>query len=347
MISDEVRRLLRYRRLALITILVTLGLIMLGAGVRLTDAGLGCPDWPGCYGHLTPTSAADKISAAVAEQGGEHGPVSMEKAWREMVHRYVAVGLGLLVIALVVLGWRWRRDLPGSPWFVTALLAVVILQGFFGKWTVTLLLKPAIVTGHLLGAMLTLGLLTWLWRRLAEARVDDRPVARPGLRALALLGLFAVIAQITLGGWTSTNYAALACSDLPLCQGRWWPDSDFEHGFHIVRELGEAPDGTPLSTRALTAIHLAHRIGAIVVTVCIVILAFAVRSSRHTRVFYGPLLTVLGLQVMLGLSNIWFELPLAVAIAHTGGAGLLLMMVVMVNYRLTQPARIPRPTGTP
>jgi len=166
-------RLAIYRNLAVITVFITLGLIMLGAGVRLTDAGLGCPDWPGCYGKLSPVHAKEEIAQAVAAQGGEHGPVSMGKAWREMIHRYIAMGLGLLIIGLAVLGWKWRRDLPAGPWLATALVGVVIMQGLFGKWTVTLLLKPAIVTGHLLGGMLTLALLVWLWRRVAEHSPDQ------------------------------------------------------------------------------------------------------------------------------------------------------------------------------
>ncbi len=337
------RRLAIYRRLSLLTLLITLALIMLGAWVRLTDAGLGCPDWPGCYGHLTPFHAADKISAAVAEQGGEHGPVSMGKAWREMLHRYIASGVGLLVIALVILGWRWRQSLPASPWFATILLAVVILQGFFGKWTVTLLLKPAIVTGHLLGGMLTLGMLVWLWRRVAEVDRRQPAMAGTGLRGLALTALFAVIAQIALGGWTSTNYAALACPDLPRCQGAWWPDADFEHGFHVIRELGETPEGTPLASNALTAIHLVHRIGALVVLAMIAWLALALRRVDRYAGFAGPLLLIVCAQFLLGLSNVWFSLPLSVAVAHTGGAAILLSMVVMVNYRVHQPARMAAP----
>lgn len=261
---------------------------MLGAGVRLTDAGLGCPDWPGCYGKLTPAHAADSIDAAVAAQGGEHGPVSMGKAWREMIHRYIASGLGLLIIALMVLAWKWRRDLPGDPWLATALVAVVILQGLFGKWTVTLLLKPAIVTGHLLGGMLTLAMLVWLWRRLAEpaqersvvagppadvssrsvqasgadqpsaggqARIGQagtgplgvghagvRPRAAGMLRVALAAGLLALIVQIFLGGWTSTNYAALACNEFPTCQQQqWWPQADWSDAFHLTRELGQTP----------------------------------------------------------------------------------------------------------
>ncbi|MEZ5658991.1 MAG: COX15/CtaA family protein [Burkholderiaceae bacterium] len=206
----------RYSMLVAATALLTFALIMLGAYVRLSDAGLGCPDWPGCYGHLTPTMAAEKIHAEVSRQGGEHGPVSMGKAWREMVHRYVASLLGLVIIALAVLAWRWRRQLAGGPWLPTALVGVVVLQGLFGMWTVTLLLKPAIVTGHLIGGLLTLSLLVWLWQR--ERLGGPSRVDVGGLAPWVFIGLFALVAQISLGGWTSTNYAALACTDLPTCQ---------------------------------------------------------------------------------------------------------------------------------
>lgn len=315
---------------------------MLGAGVRLTDAGLGCPDWPGCYGTLSPAHAAEQINAAVAEQGGEHGPVSMGKAWKEMVHRYIAMGLGFLIIGLMWLGWVWRRDLPGSPWLATVLVGVVSLQGLFGKWTVTLLLKPAIVTGHLLGGMLTLALLVWLWRRSAE---HNRPVPEPkatgqaptswlSLRLIGSAGLVALTMQIALGGWTSTNYAALACTDLPTCQGKWWPDADFSHAFHLTRELGQTPEGEPLAFNALTAIHLTHRIGAIVATASLLWLVFAAWRRPALKQLGSLLLIALIAQVSLGFINVLYSLPLSVAIAHNGGAAVLVMIVVMIKYRV-------------
>ncbi len=328
-----------YRRLIAFATVLTLALVMLGAWVRLTDAGLGCPDWPGCYGKLTPTQAKAQIEQAVLAQGGEHGPVSLGKAWREMVHRYVASFLGLVIIAIAALAWRLRRAIGQSPWLATVLVGVVVLQGLFGKWTVTLLLKPAIVTGHLIGGMLVLSMLVWLWlRQLPPARyVDAEPVAalaRPALLALAL-----VAGQIFLGGWVSTNYAALACTDFPTCQGAWWPPANFEDGFHFVRELGKTGDGENLPLQALTAIHLAHRIGAVAVLLGVGWLGWRAARTVGVQAAGGLLLAVLAAQWALGLSNVWFSLPLPVAVAHNGGAALLLALVLVLNFKALQARR--------
>jgi cytochrome c oxidase assembly protein subunit 15 len=320
-------------------VVLTLCLIMMGAWVRLTDAGLGCPDWPGCYGHLTPTQASDKIAAAVEQQGGEHGPVSMGKAWREMLHRYVAVALGAIVLFVAGYSiWR-RRVLRQSPLPALLLLAVVILQGMFGKWTVTLLLKPAIVTGHLIGGMLVFSMLLWLWlrQRPPPAWIDPEPVA--ALRWPAGIALLAVACQIFLGGWVSTNYAALACTDLPTCQGRWWPDANFADGFHFVRELGRTGDGEFLPMQALTAIHLTHRIGAIVVALAVGWAGWRTWRGSGMRGLGLLLLAMLAVQWSLGLANVAFSLPLAVAVGHNGGAAVLLGLIVVLNFRAWQAAR--------
>jgi cytochrome c oxidase assembly protein subunit 15 len=322
-----------HRRLVALTAAITFGLIMLGAYVRLTDAGLGCPDWPGCYGSLTPAQASEHIARAVDEQGGEHGPVSMGKAWREMVHRYIASGVGLLILAIAWAAVRQRRAWQRSPLLALSLVGVVVLQGLFGKWTVTLLLKPAIVTGHLVGGLLTLVLLVWLWLREGPpARyLDAEPVA--ALRPLATLALLLIVVQVLLGGWTSTNYAALACTDLPTCQGAWWPEVNFRDAFHVVRELGRTGDGQMLPAQALTAIHLAHRLGAIAVTLVAGWLAVRALRTDGLRGLGVALLVVLAAQVALGLSNVWFSLPLPVAVAHNGGAALLLVLGVVLNFR--------------
>ena len=305
---------------------------MLGAYVRLSDAGLGCPDWPGCYGKLTPAAAAHEINRAVADQGGEHGWVSMSKAWKEMGHRYFASLLGLAIIAIAWIAVRQRKVLAQSPTLALMLVVVVIMQGLFGKWTVTLLLKPAIVTGHLMGGMLTFGLLVWLWQRQQPPRryVDAEPIA--ALRGPALFALILLIGQIFLGGWTSTNYAALACSDLPTCQGRWWPETNFADAFHMFRELGKTADGAGLPVAALTAIHLSHRIGAILLTVCLLWLSRRVLALPELRGIGIAILGVLGLQVLLGLSNVYFGLPLPVAVFHNGGAAVLLGVMVVLNF---------------
>jgi cytochrome c oxidase assembly protein subunit 15 len=315
------------------TVVLTLVLIMLGAFVRLTDAGLGCPDWPGCYGNLTPLGAKEEIAKAVAEQGGEHGAVSMGKAWREMIHRYIAKILGLVIIVIAFVAWRRREQLGQSPALPVALVGVVILQGIFGMWTVTLLLKPAIVTGHLIGGLITFSLLLWLWlRQLPQPRyVDAEPVA--ALSGAALVGLVLLSVQIFLGGWTSTNYAALACTDLPTCQGAWWPDANFADAFHVFRELGKTGDGEFLPMQALTAIHLMHRIGAVVVLVALGWLGHRVMRTEGMRGLGAAILVVLALQWLLGLSNVYWSLPLPVAVAHNGGAALLLGLLVVLNFR--------------
>jgi len=337
-----------YRKLILLAVLVTLCLIPFGAWVRLTDAGLGCPDWPGCYGKLTPTRAIDEISRAVDVQGGEHGPVSLGKAWREMAHRYVASALGFLL--LIIAGWAVarRESLKQSPALALVIVGLVILQGMFGKWTVTLLLKPAIVTGHLIGGMTLLALLTWLALRQFGGTVasrtgswlspvDPEPLAR--LLPYARIGLVLLAVQIVLGGWVSTNYAALACTDLPTCQGSWWPSMKMSEGFHIARELGKTATGEGLSLQALTAIHWVHRLGAVVITLWIAGLAWATVRAGALRLGLG-LVGGLVLQVVLGLSNVWFGLPLPVAVAHNASAGLLLMVIVVLNFRANLAARI-------
>lgn len=322
-----------FRRLVGFTVVLTMCLIMIGAWVRLTDAGLGCPDWPGCYGKLFPSQAKEQIAQAVAEQGGEHGPVSMGKAWREMGHRYVAKILGLLIIGIAIVAWVRRREFQQSPALPVWLVGVVILQGLFGMWTVTLLLKPAIVTGHLLGGMLTFALLLWLWlRQLPQPRyLDAEPVA--ALAGPAAVGLVFVALQIFLGGWTSTNYAALACTDLPTCQGAWWPEMNFRDAFHFFRELGMTGDGQILPVEALTAIHLIHRIGAVVVLVVIGWLGWRVARTDGTGGLGLAILVALAVQWLLGLSNVYFSLPISVAVAHNGGAAVLLGLLVVLNFR--------------
>lgn len=326
---------MNFKKLVVFTTILTFGLIMLGAYVRLSDAGLGCPDWPGCYGKLSPIHAAQEISAAVQEQGGTHGPVSQPKAWKEMVHRYIASFLGLLIIAIAIMAWRKREELQQSPWLATILVGVVCLQGAFGAWTVTMLLKPAIVTGHLIGGMTVLGLLTWLWlRQTTPARTVTPPRDQTHLKVLARLGFLAVACQIILGGWVSTNYAAVVCTDFPTCQGSYWPQMEFDHAFHVVRELGETADGEMLNVSSLTAIHMMHRIGAIIVTLIVGALALALWRHPGTQVLGIKVAAVLALQIAMGIGNVVFHLPLPLAVAHNGGAALLLITMILVNYRV-------------
>jgi cytochrome c oxidase assembly protein subunit 15 len=334
-------RAVKLRTVVYVTTLLTLLLVTLGAYVRLTDAGLGCPDWPGCYGKLSPLHAEAEISDV--HSVAPSGPVSQPKAWREMLHRYVASLVGAMVLAIliqVVLNRRrggLEEDDPGRAiGLPIALLGFVILQGLFGKWTVTLLLKPVIVTMHLLGGMLILAMLTWLSARFCRLPTAGRPAEARFLRPWAMLGLFLLVVQIALGGWVSANYAALACIDFPMCHGQWAPEMDFANGFQLQRELGMTAEGAPLSNLALNAIHWSHRVGALLVFVYLGGLAYFVSRMHGLRRYGSAIIAALLLQVALGISNVVAMLPLPLAVAHNAGAALLLMAVVMLNFALKE-----------
>lgn len=321
----------RYRRIVFLTWFLTLDLIMFGAFVRLTDSGLGCPDWPGCYGSVTPIGALDSIREAVKVM--PDGPVTLPKAWIEMIHRYVGALLGFLIIMIVALGWRNRAVLGYSPKLAIATLVAVCIQGAFGAWTVTHLLMPAVVTAHLFGGMTLLGMMTWLAAR-------ERTYAKPAAATLtyrlwAIFGVLLLAVQIVLGGWVSTNYAALACMDFPTCHGSWIPEMDMRNGFSVVRGLGEMPNGEMISQTALTAIHWAHRNFAFVVFAVLGILAWRLLSDQGTR---GParlVLVLLGAQLFTGLTTIFFHWPLLIAVLHNGGAAGLVLATVTIVYRLS------------
>jgi cytochrome c oxidase assembly protein subunit 15 len=321
-----------FRKLVWFAVIYTFVVVVVGAYVRLSDAGLGCPDWPGCYGELTPHLAQDDIAKAVEDQGGTHGPVSLGKAWKEMFHRYIAGGLGLVILAIAVTAWLRRRELRQSPLLATSLLVLVMFQAALGMWTVTLLLKPVIVTLHLLGGLATLALLAWLGLR--QETFKPVPAAAMRLRPWALLTLLIVIGQIMLGGWVSTNYAALACVDFPTCHGQWLPEMDFYHGFQLVRELGMTAAGTHLSYDAITAIHWTHRVGAVVTFLCAGGFALVLLRTAGLARYGAVLLAVLLLQVALGIANVVAGLPLAVAAAHNAGAAILLVTAVVINFAL-------------
>ncbi len=321
-----------YRRLVFSALTLTILVIVFGAFVRLSDAGLGCPDWPGCYGQLSPAHAAEQI--ADAQSVSPQGPVSMPKAWKEMIHRYLAATLGFIILVIAAMAWRRRGEQDVRTAVAVSLVGVVIFQGLLGKWTVTLLLKPAIVTGHLLGGLTTMALLTLLALRAAGV---PRHTVPAGLVRWARLCLVLVIGQIVLGGWTSTNYAALACTDFPTCHGSWWPQMDIANAFHVVRELGMTADGELLSHEALTAIHWMHRVGAALVSVALVILSARLFFAGRRAMALAVGVMLLG-QVALGIGNVVMSLPLAMAVAHNAGAALLLLTMVIVNERLL-PAR--------
>ena len=356
-------------RLARIGTLLALLVVVIGAWVRLTDAGLGCPDWPGCYGKLVVTESTREAAEAFPER-----PLDVGKAWREMIHRYLATGLGLICLIMAGVAWFNRRDPEQPTRLAYLLLAVVIFQGLLGMWTVTLLLQPVIVMAHLLGGLTTLGLLFWLgdWRRalssmasgaftLTANRADgtmdgpsasrtsgpisgleNGPAPEPAsaraataLRRLALAGATVLVVQIALGGWTSANYAALACPDFPTCQTRWWPPvTDFREGFVLWRELGVDYEGGVLDNPARVAIHFSHRLGAIAATIMLGLLGWMMARRPRLRPDGIAVLGALGVQLVLGASIIIYSVPLSIAVAHNGVAALLLLAVLNANQRI-------------
>ncbi|MBI5330930.1 MAG: COX15/CtaA family protein [Betaproteobacteria bacterium] len=312
----------RYARLAGLTAFLAFDLILFGSFTRLTDSGLGCPDWPGCYGEANPLAAETPILAAQAHLPS--GPVTWAKAWIEMVHRYFAMGLGVLALALAGLAWRrWRRGTAQRPWLAFGVLVAVCVQGAFGAFTVTLKLQPAIVTLHLLGGLFVLALLT----RLALARQPAPAHAGRIPRRLAGFALAALTLQIGLGGWVSSNYAVLACPDFPLCHGVWLPPMEFSQAFTFWRPLGMTAEGEWLAFPSLVAIHWVHRLGALVTVLILSALIWRVWRLGLTRWARAATL-LLCLQGLTGLTNVVWQWPLPLAVAHTGGAALLVMALV-------------------
>ena len=321
----------KYRKLIAVTVALTFELIMFGAFTRLTDSGLGCPDWPGCYGHANPLLAHADIKAA--EIAMPTGPVTIQKAWIEMVHRYLAMSVGLLIAAQMLIAWVRRKQLNTAPWLSTFLLFFVGLQGAFGAWTVTLKLQPVIVTTHLL---LGMGLLALLGASL-EQQTRSRQLlvtASPVLIRSASLALFLVFIQIALGGWVSTNYAALACADYPLCNGQAIPAMDFEHGFHLWRELGKTIDGDFLPFNALVAIHWVHRNFAPFVAMACLWAAYSASRVAGVEKLGRYLFIAIVAQFLIGVSTVYFSWPLLLAVLHNGGAATLVLLLTMLNYRI-------------
>jgi cytochrome c oxidase assembly protein subunit 15 len=319
-----------FQRLARIGAVLALAVVMLGAYVRLSDAGLGCPDWPGCYGRLVvphPATSAEELGIEYTR------PLEAGKAWREMIHRYLASSLGIICLALAAIAWRNRRD-PAQPKFVpAALVALIIFQGLLGMWTVTLLLKPIVVVAHLLGGIATLALLA----SLGNWRSTRFPSPTPALRALGMAAAAALVLQISLGGWTSSNYAALACPDFPTCQTQWWPAiADFKEAFVLWRGIGIDYEGGVLDHPARVAIHFTHRLGAVLAAVLIALLGFHLLRETATRADGAAVVAVLALQLCLGVSIVWFGVPLGVAVLHNGVAALLLLAVINANQRIRQ-----------
>ncbi len=316
--------------------------VVLGAYTRLMDAGLGCPDWPGCYGHLWMPTTAEQI--ARADAAFPDMPFEADKAWPEVVHRYVAGTLGLLILAIAILSWKHRREPEQPVKLPFFLLILVIWQALFGMWTVTLNLWPKIVLIHLLGGFATLSLL-WL----LSLRLQNVPWPQPSvslrhwvkLKPLAMIGMLLLIVQIALGGWVSANYAALACPDLPTCQNQWLPPMDFAAGFSFL-EIGPNYLGGQLDGEARVAIHFTHRIGALVVTAYLLFLImqlYRYAGGTPLKTLAHTILALLVIQVLLGISNIVFMLPISVAVAHNAFGAFLLLALVTLNYRLRKSTR--------
>ncbi|MCO4798496.1 MAG: COX15/CtaA family protein [Colwelliaceae bacterium] len=326
------------RKLVLVSILLAIVVVSLGAYTRLTHAGLGCPDWPGCYGLLDVPESSEQISKA--EQAFPDRPVEPEKAWNEMIHRYFAGSLGLLILAIALLSFK-NRD-QGTPVLLPLLiLAVVTFQAALGMWTVTMMLMPIVVMGHLLGGFATLCLLFLLYLRLNPYRVPggDAPVRR--YARYGLLGIVILVGQIALGGWTSSNYAALVCVELPVCQAGWVDQLTFEDSFDVIPPERETYEFGHLDHNERVTIHVMHRLGAIVTAIYLLWLALTIFIKAQTPFFKNSaisLVVILTTQILLGASNIWFSLPLSVAVSHNVVAACLMLMLIALTYSLKRKA---------
>jgi heme a synthase len=330
------REVIWIRRLALLGALLCIGVVVLGGYTRLSNSGLGCPDWPGCFGHIAPTGSAEHYASAA----------DVRKAWIEMIHRYFASTLGLIIVVIAALSIRARREPGVRVGFALVLLVLVVLQGMLGMLTVTWLLKPLIVTGHLVGGLATFALLWWLWLSMrAESRAVNgftvlagNVVAESGGRARvwAGLALAALAVQVGLGGWTSSNYAAVACPDLPKCQDQWIPKADYENAFVLWRGLGINYAGGVLDHPARVAIHFTHRVGAVVAGLLLLLAAFfAVRGlGSAPRLAAASVLIALAAQISIGIFMVLRAFPLELAAAHNAGAALLVAATVWLNRTL-------------
>jgi heme a synthase len=318
----------RLAALTTFTLFLTFDLVLFGAFTRLTDSGLGCPDWPGCYGNASPWGASHAI--AQAQQAMPTGPVTFSKAWVEMIHRYLATAVGVLILVLAWVGWRERKRLSIDWRWPLLTLVWVCLQGAFGALTVTMKLFPAIVTLHLLGGMVLLALLRYQAVRLQPSGANGAGPLPVPLRSWIGLLFGLVWLQMALGGWVSTNYAVLACQDFPTCQGGWWPDMDWRAGFEIWRGLGQSGAGEGLPFAALTAIHYGHRMMAYVVLVALVVVGWRMHGFAGQNRRGKALLVLAAWQLGTGMSNVVLDWPLIAAVGHTAGAAA--MVVVLTGW---------------
>ena len=323
------------KRLALLATPLALLVVVLGAFVRLSDAGLGCPDWPGCYGQIDVPQSAGEIAKANAAFPDR--PVDVAKAWIEMIHRYAAALLGLAILAIGSVAY-WRRREPNALLAPSlSLLALVLFQGLLGMWTVTWQLKPVAVMAHLLGGFGTLALLWWLILRQSPSAAAWARGADSRLYRWTLLGLGVVVVQVALGGWTSANYAALACPDFPACQRQWWPEMDFAEAFVMWRGLGVSYEYGVLDNAARTAIHMTHRIGALAVLLYVgwlSVRAICFGTAKKVRIAGAVVAGLMIVQMGLGIANVWLYLPISTAVAHNGCAALLVLALLTLGHGL-------------
>jgi len=332
-----------FRKIALIATLLALFVVVLGAYVRLSDAGLGCPDWPGCYGHFTVPEAAHHVDKA--NETYPDRPVEAAKAWKEMVHRYFASTLGLLIVILAVLAWRSRQISNQQVKLPIFLVAMVIFQGLLGMWTVTIKLNPTIVMMHLIGGMTTLSLLWWMSLRQSKMFLphSSYPTDLKPFTGIAVIGLMIVAFQIMLGGWTSSNYAALICADFPTCQGHIIPPTDYKEAFNLWRGTELNFEGGVLDNTARMTIHFVHRVGALITFLFIGWLSLKLifgNDIKQLQKIGQILLVVLIAQVCLGIANVLYSLPLLVAVAHNGVAALLLLTMITLNHAVRPVSQI-------
>jgi len=327
-------------RISLAACILALFVIILGAYVRLSDAGLGCPDWPGCYGQITAPDDAEEISRARLSY--PQSEINSSKAWKEMLHRYFASALGLLILVMAFMAWKQRKQRSQPFYLPLFLVGLVIFQGLLGMWTVTMLLKPAIVTLHLITGLLTLSLLFWvvlMQGRVWVSQFDKIRYSRL-LSKWAQLGLFVLAIQIFLGGWTSTNYAALYCTDFPTCQGQWIPETNFTEAFTFFSGLNVNYEGGVLSNNAGVTVHFMHRVGALVTFILLLGLTISLlikSDNKMIKVVSATTLILLITQVSLGIANVLLLLPIPVAVSHNAVAALLLLSMIVLNFLLHSP----------
>ncbi|HEY9200492.1 MAG TPA: COX15/CtaA family protein [Gammaproteobacteria bacterium] len=335
-----------FQRISLAACSLAFIVIILGAYVRLSDAGLGCPDWPGCFGKITAPKDAQELS--LARDAYPHVEVDSAKAWKEMIHRYFASFLGLLIIGMAYLAWRNRKAEGQQLILPVLLVGLVIFQGMLGMWTVTQLVHPTIVTLHLLAGLLTLALLFWVLIKHSRPWLSQLQQVRTGaaVRWLARLSVPVLALQIFLGGWTSTNYVALYCPDFPTCQGQWLPQLDFDEAFVFFKDTSVNYEGGTLSLAAGVTVHFMHRVGALLTTLVLLTLGFLLLLKQQSvlRKQAWLLLFLLGLQISLGIANVLLVLPIPIAVAHNAGAALLLLGLLLINYSLSS-TRNPVPTN--